>query len=107
MFRLHAGLLTYWIREAGMSSTWPTRLGRFWRAVPFLNQSRDFAFGVEFGILFGRMRANPNEPIEDMFTTDNQDQILLLASREKWHVESIEKVSKGWFKIHMIPPESE
>src|SRR5262245_30195547 len=64
---------------------------------PFLTDDPMFAFGVEFGILFGRMRASDVDEIEDYFCRVNQDRILLLASRLRWRVALMEPVGKDWF----------
>jgi hypothetical protein len=67
---------------------------------PFLNADPVYAFGVEFGMLYARMRSS-DEPIGDYFTIQNQDQILLAASRLGWSVEEIRKWGDGWFWCRM------
>lgn len=52
---------------------------------PFLDERPSYAYGVEFGILWARMQAE--DAIDDVFTTENQEQILLAANRLGWHVE--------------------
>ncbi len=64
--------------------------------VPFLNEDPVYAFGVEFGQLYARMRSG-EEVIEDYFTIQNQDQILLMASRLGWRVvECEQRERKSW-----------
>lgn len=77
--------------------------------VPFLNQSSDFAHGVEFGMLYARMRGGGEDEIRGLFLVGNQDQILLAAGRTGWHVECVAEAdpelashaAKGWFYLHM------
>lgn len=66
---------------------------------PFLNENPDYACGVEFGMLFVRMKTETR--IDDCFTVRNQDQILLLASRSGWSVLQMRKIDKFWFQIVM------
>src|SRR5690242_15880250 len=47
---------------------------------PFLTDDPVFAYGVEFGMLYVRMRDDADNVIDDYFCRENQDQILLLAS---------------------------
>ena len=47
---------------------------------PFLTDDPVFAYGVEFGLLYARMRDSVGV-IDDYFCRANQDQILLLANR--------------------------
>jgi hypothetical protein len=63
---------------------------------PFLDSDPAYARGVEFGILWTRLRASDG-PIGDYFTRANQDQILLAASRLGWSVEEIRLAGKDWF----------
>jgi hypothetical protein len=65
---------------------------------PFLQESADFAHGVEFGMLFERMKRA--RKIADYFLRKNQDQILLLASRFGWDVIRL-KSSGDWVWIKM------
>ena len=64
---------------------------------PFLDESISFAAGVEFGMLFARMKTA--RVIDDLFTLENQDQILLLASRASWDVVRMKRVGKDWFRL--------
>lgn len=71
---------------------------------PFLNPEPVYAYGVEFGMLYVRMR-DSDEPVADYFTRENQDQILLLASRLGWSVEEMRPWGKDWFwcKMERVP----
>lgn len=73
---------------------------------PFLNADPVYAFGVEFGMLYVEMRAENPAPIARYFTTENQDQILLAASRLGWTVEEIKPWGKDWFwcRMEKYPP---
>jgi hypothetical protein len=64
---------------------------------PFLNQSSDFALGVEFGRLYARMRIGEDAEISDYFCIENQDQILLVASRLGWEVVEMSSWDADWF----------
>jgi len=67
---------------------------------PFLDSSPEYARGVEFGILFERMKFE--EEIIDLFLMENQDQILLLVNRLGWTVDTCTDASTpGWFSISM------
>ena len=80
-----------------------------WRCVcPFLDGSESFANGVEFGLLYGTMQTTNR--IEDFFLNDNQDQILLLASRLNWKVNEIKPLpghERDWFWISMEKKDDE
>lgn len=65
--------------------------------VPFLTEDPAFAYGVELGMLFERMRRGPDDVIGDCFTLENQDRILLMAGRIGWHVAEVRPWSEGWF----------
>lgn len=67
---------------------------------PFLNADPVYAHGVEFGMLYARMR-DTDEPIGDYFARANQDQILLLASRAGWRVVEMRSESRDWFWLLM------
>ena len=67
---------------------------------PFLNPDPVFAQGVEFGMLYARMR-DSDEPVAEYFTRANQDQILLLASRLGWTVAEMKPWDKDWFFCRM------
>ncbi len=69
--------------------------------VPFLTDDVQFALGVEFGMLYQRMRHGDEDVIEDCFLLENQDRILLLASRLGWHVSEIEGWGEGWFRCRL------
>lgn len=67
---------------------------------PFLTEDPVFAYGVEFGMLFARMRA-AEDPIEDFFCRENQDRILLLAGRLGWHVVRLKPWDRDWFWVSL------
>ncbi len=69
-------------------------------AMPFLNPDPVYAFGVEFGLLYPQMR-DGDGPIEDYFTIQNQDQILLAASRLGWTVAEMEPWGDDWFFVRL------
>jgi len=68
---------------------------------PFLDRSTAYAHGVEFGILYERMKNE--DAIDDIFTIENQEQINLCASRLGWHVETSEALPdvEDWFRLVM------
>lgn len=74
---------------------------------PFLTDDPAFAHGVEFGMLFARMQRR--RAVDDVFTTENQDRILLLASRLGWRVRRVEAIDAHWFRVRMVkgPPPAE
>jgi hypothetical protein len=63
---------------------------------PFLSDDPMFAYGVEFGLLYARMK-DEAEWIEDYFCRENQDRILLLANRLGWAVRAVKPWDKFWF----------
>jgi hypothetical protein len=67
---------------------------------PFLTDDPAYACGVEFGMLYVRMR-DSDEPIGQYFTIQNQDQILLAASRLRWAVKELRRWGKDWFWCRM------
>jgi hypothetical protein len=54
--------------------------------LPFLTDDPEFAKGVEVGMLYERMKHE--DAVEGDFLLANQEQILLLANRLGWYVES-------------------
>lgn len=68
--------------------------------VPFLTDDPTFAYGVEFGLLYARMRSGAEE-IKDFFCRQNQERILLLANRLGWSVRRIKAWDKDWFWCSM------
>jgi hypothetical protein len=66
---------------------------------PFLTDDPMFAYGVEFGMLFARMKRERR--IKDYFCRANQEQILLLANRLGWKIKKIEPWDKFWFRLVM------
>lgn len=63
---------------------------------PTLNADPLYVQGIEYGILYAQMQAT-DEPIEQFFTRRNQEQILFLANRMGWSVETIEPQDDEWF----------
>jgi hypothetical protein len=68
---------------------------------PFLNHDPVYAYGVEFGILYTRMRNGAATVIEDYFCRANQDQILLLASRLRWRVTKMKRWGHDWLLLRL------
>ncbi len=65
--------------------------------VPFLTDDPMFAYGVEFGLLYAQARQEEVLEIEDYFCRENQDRILLLASRLGWRVAEMRPHDRDWF----------
>lgn len=63
---------------------------------PFLTDDPMFSYGVEFGMLYVRMREE-SDLISDFFSRENQDRILLLASRLGWVVLQMKPWGEDWF----------
>lgn len=59
--------------------------------VPFLDARAEFAYGVEFGMLYARMQWMEETEISGYFTIANQEQITLTANRLGWAIESMEE----------------
>ncbi|TXI06508.1 MAG: hypothetical protein E6Q76_09660 [Rhizobium sp.] len=76
--------------------------GGFSLALPFLTDSREFAYGVEVGILWQRMKTERH--LDEMCLLANQEQILLMLNRARWRVERAEVVAKGWFHLVASAP---
>ena len=68
--------------------------------MPFLNPDPVYAFGVEFGMLYPQLR-DDSEPISEYFTIQNQDQILLAASRLGWVVAEMKPWKADWFFVRL------
>jgi len=66
---------------------------------PFLNDNPQYAYGVEFGILYERMKTE--EGIKDFFLLANQEQITLHANRSGWIIDKMEIWDKCWVWIEM------
>jgi len=67
---------------------------------PFLNSDPVYAYGVEFGMLYARMQTS-DEQVADYFCRENQDQILLLASRLGWSVVELKPWDENWFWLRI------
>ena len=65
--------------------------------VPFLTDDPVYAYGVEFGMLYSRLRNEAETVIADCFLTANQEQILLVANRLGWQLIEMKPWVKGWF----------
>jgi len=63
---------------------------------PFLDHDPKYAYGVEFGMLYCRMRNSSENVVEGYFCRANQDQILLLASRIGWRVATMKPWGRDW-----------
>lgn len=72
---------------------------------PYLMDQPSFSRGVELGLLYGRMQQESE--IADYFILDNQDQILLLASRLGWNVKEMWNWDAGWFFCHLARRQSD
>jgi hypothetical protein len=70
-------------------------------SVSFLTDEPLFAYGVEIGLLYARMKHRHADIIEDYFCRWNQDQITLMASRLSWQVVEMSRHSKHWLWIRL------
>ncbi len=68
---------------------------------PFLTDDVNFAHGVEFGMLYARMRDGDENVIRDFFLADNEEQILLLANRLGWRGEKLSCDTPGWCRLRL------
>ncbi len=71
---------------------------------PFLDDHPKYAFGVEFGMLWERMRNPDVSEIRDYYTTENQEQITLAANRNGWRIVEMSDVPESksrWIWIHL------
>lgn len=73
--------------------------------VPFLTDDPMFAFGVEFGLLYARMRDGDEQVIDELLVSFNEDQILLLAGRLGWRAEKRPCDVEGWCRLRLRRPE--
>jgi hypothetical protein len=71
---------------------------------PFLDSNPRFAYGVEFGMLYVRMRDGNESEISGYFCRANQDQILLAASRMGWHVTEMKPWGRDWLWLNLEKP---
>jgi hypothetical protein len=76
--------------------------------VPFLDRSDSFAHGVEFGMIWERMKAcrEAGEPFADYVTTANQEQLTLAANRLGWTVEEMRQEAdwgEHWVYVVLVP----
>jgi hypothetical protein len=70
---------------------------------PFLTGDPVFAAGVEFGMLWVRMRdADIDEVLDDCFLLANQDQIKLAAARLGWRIVHMCPEDEKWFCCRMV-----
>jgi hypothetical protein len=70
---------------------------------PFLSDNPLYAQGVEFGMLYVRMRdAAPGDVIDDYFLLPNQDQITLAANRLGWRIVRMRRWDGSWFRCRMV-----
>ena len=83
-----------------MSDQLPPDDSHGWGLVmPFLTDSKDFAYGVEFGMLWMEMKTETT--VEGYYCLANQDVILLAASRLKWTVDEVRPHDECWFFLRM------
>ncbi len=67
---------------------------------PFLDEAPSYAHGVEFGMLWNRLRGDEDE-IDDIISTANQEQVTLAANRLGWHISGMEQLDEFWVKIRL------
>lgn len=70
--------------------------------VPFLNDSPDFAYGVQIGMLYEQMKTASE--VRGLYQSAIQDQILLMANRLGWTVNKVGRSKDGWFDLEMRAP---
>ena len=68
---------------------------------PYLDQDPKYALGVEFGIIWMRMRDDNEDVIQEYFTTANQDQILLACPRLGWRCVEMKRWDEFWTWYHL------
>ena len=73
---------------------------------PFLTDDPVFAYGVEFGLLYARMRDGSDDVIEDYFCRANQEQILLLANRIGWKVTKMKPYDEECWMLFRLERKS-
>jgi hypothetical protein len=70
--------------------------------VPFLTDDKMFAYGVEYGLLYARVRhADKGETVKDYVSRENQERVLLMANRLGWSVGKCEPHDECWFWLEM------
>lgn len=69
--------------------------------VPFLTDDPMYAYGVELGMLYVRMRDGEEDVIEEFFLSWNEDQILLTAGRLGWRGEKVGGGVPGWCRLRL------
>lgn len=69
--------------------------------LPFLTDDPQFAYGVEVGMLFERMKHE--DEIAGQFLTANQEQITLMVNRCGWVIDRMEQQPgfDEWFTLAM------
>ncbi len=72
-------------------------MAEFELVMPFLTDDPMFAYGVEIGMLYTRMRDTKEDVVEGYFCRWNQDHITLMASRLGWKVTEM----KPWDKDNL------
>lgn len=70
--------------------------------VPFLDDSPTYARGVEFGMLFERLKKA--KKVKELITTDNEEQVTLLLNRTGWESVSVKQIGEGWSEIKATRP---
>lgn len=73
---------------------------------PYIDNDPKFAYGVEFGMLFVRMRGD-EELIEGCFLRANQDQILLACNWLGWRAVKMKPHDEDWmwFRLEKVGAE--
>lgn len=77
---------------------------------PFLDDDPAYARGVEFGLLCAQMgaalaaAAGGPAVVRGYYLRANQDQILLLASRQGWGVRGLANWDRDWFFAELFWP---
>jgi hypothetical protein len=69
--------------------------------IPFLTDNPIFAYGVEFGMLYVRMRDPTAFVIEEYCSRWLQEQITLAANRLGWRVAEMAPWDEHWFRCRL------
>ncbi len=67
---------------------------------PFLTDDPMFAAGVEFGMLYCELRSG-KEVVHGYYQRENQDRILLAASRLGYRVVKMRTFDEDWFLLRL------
>lgn len=69
--------------------------------VPFLDDSPEYARGVEFGMVYTELRDTDATEYANYVSRANQDQVLLAASRLGWFVAEMTPHDGSWFWLRL------